>query len=1107
MGRFGSQMYSGIKDVRFVVIAVLLCAAGASLTSNGTLLALPQHEVSGRAQRTLTLEERVSYQRVIEEVYWRHRIWPKENSNPKPSLDAVMSQAQLEKKVTAYQQKSQALGEYWQRPITAEQLQAEMDRMAQNTKQPEVLQDLFDALGNDTFVIAECLARPALAERLITNWYAYDQRIHSGLKQRVETELQANPTVAQLKQLSGKYSEIELVRSDNGQEKPNRGVGHNVELNSHEWNETVEKLAVTFNKSESQLLNGRDPAIARGRPSQSTHPAVAPYQALPVGKLGQLQEDENRYYVTTVTKKTNDRLELATVSWPKEPLEIWLARTGNQVQHTAITASSGNYTLPKILDGDTAASPDGSDSPRPRPTPHPRPTVPCVGDTWTATASAPSARGGQTAVWTGAEMIIWGGSSGDTTGGKYNPSTDTWVATSTTNAPDARGGNTAVWTGTEMIIWGGSVGGGLVSPFYFNTGGRYNPITDSWIATTTINAPEGRDSHTAIWTGSEMIIWGGAYVDAFFMPHYLNTGGKYSPSTNTWTATSTTNAAEGRAGHTAVWTGGEMIVWGGVTASGNLSTGGIYNPNLNGWAVINTTNAPTGRVRHTAVWTGSQMIIWGGYDSNDTNTGGRYNRGTNSWTATSAVNAPEARGLHTAIWTGTEMIVWGGHDGPVGDLNTGGRYNPGNNSWTATSTVNAPTARQLHSAVWTGTEMIVWGGTVDTSGGRYNPNMDSWAPTATAPAPRYLHTAVWTGTEMIVWGGTIGDTTGGRYNLSTDSWAATSITDAPDARYRHTAVWTGSEMIVWGGWANGVPPFSPLGSPNRPAIAPFLNTGGKYNPISDSWTATTTANAPVARYAYTTVWTGTEMIVWGGDDGNFDPLNTGGRYDPGTDSWAATSITNAPDARDSHTAIWTGSEMIVWGGAPYLDPPLNTGGRYDPETDSWIPTSTVNAPEARSGHTAVWTGTEMIVWGAIADRTGGRYNPGTDSWAATSTTSTPGCCLYYHTAVWTGTEMIIWGGWTGTGVTNAGGRYDPNMDSWAATSVINAPVARQFHTAVWTGHEMIVWGGDNLDFNPFSSGGRYCALSGPTPTPTPCTGRCGPTPRPRPTPHPRRSPQ
>jgi hypothetical protein len=50
----------------------------------------------------LTLADRVAYQRAIEEVYWRHRIWPKERPNSKPSLDAVTPPAQLEKKVEDY---------------------------------------------------------------------------------------------------------------------------------------------------------------------------------------------------------------------------------------------------------------------------------------------------------------------------------------------------------------------------------------------------------------------------------------------------------------------------------------------------------------------------------------------------------------------------------------------------------------------------------------------------------------------------------------------------------------------------------------------------------------------------------------------------------------------------------------------------------------------------------------------------------------------------------------------------------------------------------------------------------------------------------------------
>ena len=116
----------------------------------------------------LTFAERVAYQRAIENVYWRHRIWPKERPDPKPSLDAVMSQAEMEKKVEDYLRDSQALQDYWHRPITPDQLQAEMERIASHTKQPGVLRELFTALGNDPSVIAECLARPLLADRLVT---------------------------------------------------------------------------------------------------------------------------------------------------------------------------------------------------------------------------------------------------------------------------------------------------------------------------------------------------------------------------------------------------------------------------------------------------------------------------------------------------------------------------------------------------------------------------------------------------------------------------------------------------------------------------------------------------------------------------------------------------------------------------------------------------------------------------------------------------------------------------------------------------------------------------------------------------------------------------
>src|SRR5256886_11125160 len=121
------------------LIALLLCAVTCSIVT-GTLLAFFHPEAPAKvSNRTLTFAERVSYQRAIEEVYWRHRIWPKERPDAKPPLDSVMLQSQLEKIVAEYLRKSQALEDHWQCPITVEQLQAEMDRMTQHTNHPEVL--------------------------------------------------------------------------------------------------------------------------------------------------------------------------------------------------------------------------------------------------------------------------------------------------------------------------------------------------------------------------------------------------------------------------------------------------------------------------------------------------------------------------------------------------------------------------------------------------------------------------------------------------------------------------------------------------------------------------------------------------------------------------------------------------------------------------------------------------------------------------------------------------------------------------------------------------------------------------------------------------------
>jgi hypothetical protein len=349
---------------------------------------------------------------------------------------------------------------------------------------------------------------------------------------------------------------------------------------------------------------------------------------------------------------------------------------------------------------------------------------------------------------------------------------------------------------------------------------------------------------------------------------------------NAWSPTPTFGAPEARRDHTSVWTGNRMIVWGGVGefSSSLLASGAQFYPDNNTWVSTTIAGAPSPRYGHTAVWAGSEMLIWGGFDGNTLGDGAGYSPDTDTWLPFTIVDQPSARVEHTAVWTGTEMIVWGGVSAlatPGSELGTGARYNPSTDTWTPMSMINAPEARGNHTAVWTGTSMIVWGGVTDSgsitlhnSGGAYDPVTDTWTSLSLAPVPKRCHSAVWTGTEMIIFGGQTNtglacfltsDGTGAKYDPASDSWSP--ITNAPISSSGSAvrSIWSGDRLITW-----------------------FDDVGARYDPISDMWTGVSADNSPSSRRRHTLVWTGSEMIVWGGDSAG--TLDTGGIYFPQGDS-------------------------------------------------------------------------------------------------------------------------------------------------------------------------------------------------------------------------------
>ena len=655
-----------------------------TLALAGALVGLP----AGIEAAELGLDERVACQRAIEDVYWRHRLWPEQNPGPKPTLAAVLSETTLQAKVADTLRKSNALASLWERPITAGQLEVEIRHMAGNSKSPEMLREIWSALGDDPILVAECLARPLLADRLARNRYASDSRFHGALRATALEEVQRYDVPDWMPLMSGRYEETVWSRYEEsgvddrmlGREPGERRLG------PEDWQESVARLAAGFGNrgSLAERVDG-----------------------LPVGVLSPLQEDEERFYVVAVLEHQSDRLRVAMVEWVKRPFDAWWLETRSEVSES-LPDPARVESLPEIV-GET-----------------------CAADTWRPMRHLPNGRAGHVAVWTGSEMVVWGNRdvfAAAEPGGRYDPALDVWHVISTTGHPEGNLVSTAVWTGREMVVWGGFHGTGSVT--VVDSGARYDPLTDSWAPTSAAGpVPSPRGLHTTAWTGREMLVWGGCGNTN--CSTLLDTGGRYDPSTDSWLPTTTVGAPGPRRFHASAWTGSEMVVWGGEGPGvfNTLDDGGRYNPATDSWMTMSPVGAPEARVLHTAVSTGSEVLIFGGcatpgcFQRIEKGGGTRYDLQSDSWSPMSLAGVPSARYRHSAIWTGSEMILHGGctDDECSFQTTSGGRYDPGTDSWAATNTDGAP-YRAVHTAVWTGNEMIVWGG---CSGGECQSEHRQW---------------------------------------------------------------------------------------------------------------------------------------------------------------------------------------------------------------------------------------------------------------------------------------------------------------------------------------------------------------------------------------------
>jgi hypothetical protein len=263
--------------------------------------------------------------------------------------------------------------------------------------------------------------------------------------------------------------------------------------------------------------------------------------------------------------------------------------------------------------------------------------------------------------------------------------------------------------------------------------------------------------------------------------------------------------------------------------------------------------------------------------------------------------------------------------------------------------------------VWTGKELIVWGfnqiRTNDSSGSMqamgYRPATRQWRALPSPPIIGLIRaTPIWTGEELLVWGAnTTGDAVpvqAAAYSPRTDTW--TSLPVGPlHAREDPVAVWTGSEMIVWGG----------LASPPDPA------EGAAFNPKTNTWRVLPNSGLST-REGASIVWAGQRLLVWSGYPvgGTTQDGADGVSYDPIANQWQP--IASAPIGNRSQAAtLWTGTAMLVWGGQSnhgVAESALANGALYDPSRNEW--TLLPPAPlRARWAPAAAWTTNQALIVG------------------------------------------------------------------------------------------------------------------------------------------------
>ena len=310
-----------------------------------------------------------------------------------------------------------------------------------------------------------------------------------------------------------------------------------------------------------------------------------------------------------------------------------------------------------------------------------------------------------------------------------------------------RTGAASVWTGKELLVWGGS--GRLGSDAPLADGAALDPVANRWRPLPA--APIGpRRDPAAVWTGTEMVVWGG-----FASDRLLIDGAAFDPRTNHWRIIAT-QPFGGALQPAVVWTGSEMVVF----SSMNVPTAGsAYDPATNRWRRL---TPPPGRLLipvQRVAWTGREaiLLLWPEVASNGPNSDmflASYAPDSDQWSRLPEVDLEDGF-VPPLVWTGREVLV-------LQSGRPGHAFDPGRQVWRSLASGSDDPPAFAASPVWTGRQVLLWAG--GEQGLAYDPELDRWSPFDAGGLERRSDAVVaWTGGLFVGWGGGDGNADGVRY--------------------------------------------------------------------------------------------------------------------------------------------------------------------------------------------------------------------------------------------------------------------------------------------------------------------------------------------------------